>query len=319
MESAAIGGAERRQSMKAIVIHKYGGPEELKFEEYRDPIPGAGEVLVRVAATSINPFDIKRRSGAAKDAAPINFPGVVGVDVSGTVFKIGVGVSDFSVGDRVFAMSDQTYAELCIVKASSLAKIPAGLDLIEAAALPLVTTTGNELISVGTGIQSGQTVLVTGAVGNLGRSAVFTAKDRGATVIAGVLKRQVQDAASLGADRIVATDDDKAMADLLLLDAVADTVGGTTAEKLMAKVKSGGVFASVLGVPQNAKDFPAVKGVPVYAGPDAKILLHMAEAVKAGNLRIPIGRKLPLQDAAQGHAAVEKGEVGKLLLVVDKA
>lgn len=301
--------------MKAIVIHNYGGPEELKFEEYPDPATGAGDVLVRVAATSINPFDIKRRSGAAKDAAPIKFPGIVGVDLSGTVLKVGTGVSGFSVGDQVFAMSDQTYAELCVVKAASLAKIPAGLDLIEAAALPLVTTTGNELISVGTGIQSGQTVLVTGAVGNVGRSAVFTAKNRGAVVIAGVLKRQLQEAANLGADRIVATDDEKSMAELPRLDAVADTVGGRTAEQLIAKVKSGGVFASVLGMPQNAKDFPSVKGVPVYAGPDAKILLHMAEAVKAGKLKIPIGRKLPLQDAAQGHAAVEKGGAGKLLLV----
>lgn len=305
--------------MKAIVVHKYGGPEELKFEDYPDPVPGAGQVLVRVAATSINPFDFKRRSGAAKEGAPIKFPGVIGVDVSGTVLKLGAGVSGFSVGDQVLAMSDQTYAELCVVPAANLVKIPAGLDLIEAAALPLVTTTGHELISVGTGIRSGQTVLVTGAVGNVGRSAVFTAKDRGAIVIAGVLKRQMQDAASLGADQIVATDDEKSLAKLPPLDAVADTVGGKTAEQLIAKVKSGGVFASVLGVPSNAKDFPSVKCVPVYAGPDAKILLHMAEAVKAGKLKIPIGQKLPLKDAAQGHAAAEKGGAGKVLLVVDKA
>ncbi len=106
--------------MKAIVVHKYGGPEELKFEEYPDPVPGAGEVLVRIAATSINPFDIMRRSGAAKDAAPIKFPGVVGVDLSGTILKVGSGVSGFAVGDQVFAMADETYAELCVVKASSL-------------------------------------------------------------------------------------------------------------------------------------------------------------------------------------------------------
>jgi NADPH:quinone reductase-like Zn-dependent oxidoreductase len=255
--------------MKAVVVHKYGGPEELKFEEFPDPAPGAGEVLVRIAATGINPFDIMRRSGAAKDAAPIKFPGV-GVDLSGTILQVGPGVSGFAVGDQVFAMAGQTYAELCVVKASSLAKIPAGLDLIEAAALPLVTTTGNQLISMGTGIQSGQTVLVTGAVGNVGRSAVFTAKDRGAVVIAGVLKRQVQEAASLGADQIVATDDEMSMANLPELDAVADAVNGKTAEKLIAKVKRCGVFASVLGAPQNAKDYPAVKVVPVYAVPDAK-------------------------------------------------
>ena len=225
--------------MKAIVVHKYGGPEEMKFEDYPDPVPGSGEVLVRIAATSINPFDMMRRSGAAKDAAPIKFPGIIGVDVSGTILKVGPGVQAFSVGDRVFAMADQTYAELCVVKIASLAKIPEGLDVVEAAALPLVTTTGNQLISVGTGVKAGETVLVAGAVGNVGRSAVFTAKERGAVVIAGVLKRQLQEAAGVGADQVVATDDDNAMADLPQLDAVADAVGGKTAEKLIAKVKQG--------------------------------------------------------------------------------
>lgn len=175
--------------MKAVVIHQYGGPEVLKFEEYPDPVPGAGEVLVRVAATSINPFDIMRRSGNAKDVAPIKFPGIAGVDLSGTVREVGPGVEGFSVGDQVFGMADQTYAELCVVKAASLGRISEGLDVVDAAALPLVTTTGNELITVGTGVGTGQTVLVTGAVGNVGRSAVFTAKARGAVVIAGVLKR----------------------------------------------------------------------------------------------------------------------------------
>lgn len=305
--------------MKAIVIHKYGGPEELKFEDYADPVPGPGEVLVQIAATSINPFDLMRRSGAAKDFAPIKFPGIVGVDVSGAVVKVGPGVQDFSAGDHVFGMADQTYAELCVAKASSLAKIPAGLDVVDSAALPLVTTTGNQLISVGTGIKDGQTVLVTGAVGNVGRSAVFTAKDLGAVVIAGVLKKQLQAAVSLGADRIVATDDEKSIANLSELDAVADTVNGRTAETLISKVKGAGVFATVLGVPQNAKDYPSVRVVPVYATPDAKILLYMAQAVKAGRLKIPIGRKLPLRDAEQGHAAVAKGSAGKSLLVVSES
>src|SRR6266849_2410543 len=138
--------------MKAVVIHQYGGPEVLKFEDYPDPVAGAGEALVRVAATSINPFDIMRRSGSAKDVAPIKFPGMVGVDLSGTVLKVGPGVEGFSVGDQVFGMADQTCAELCVVKAASLGKIPEGLDVVDAAALPLVTTTGNQLISVGTGV-----------------------------------------------------------------------------------------------------------------------------------------------------------------------
>src|SRR6202035_5699431 len=202
--------------------------------------------------------------------------GVIGVDFSGEVITVSAGVKGFSIGERVFGMADKTYAELCVVKAASVAKIPEGFDAVEAAALPLVTTTGNQLISVGTSVRSGQTVLVTGAAGNVGRSAVFTAKERGAKVIAGVLKTQIQKAASIGADQVVATDDDSVLANLRSLDAVADTVNGATAQKLLSKVKKGGVFASVLGAPQNAKDYPDIKVVPVYSQPDPKILVHMA-------------------------------------------
>jgi len=104
--------------MKAIVVHQYGGPEVLKYEDYPDPVPGPGEVLVRVAATSVNPIDYKRRAGLTKDFYPIQFPGLIGVDVAGTALRIGPGVEGFSVGDRVFAMADNTYAELCVIKAA---------------------------------------------------------------------------------------------------------------------------------------------------------------------------------------------------------
>jgi NADPH:quinone reductase-like Zn-dependent oxidoreductase len=300
--------------MKAVVVHQYGGPEVLKFEDYPDPVPGSGEVLVRVAATSINPIDYKRRAGLTKDFYPIRFPGLIGVDIAGTVVKIGPAVEGFSIGDQVFAMADNTYAELCVVKTAILAKVPKGLDLIQAAALPLVTTTGNQLISA-TGIRAGQAVLVVGAAGNVGRSAVFTARQRGATVIAGVLKRQMDEAKTVGADQVVATDDDAALANLPMLDVVADTVNGKTAEKLIAKVKPGGVFASVLGAPQNASSYPSVKVVPVFSKFDRKTLEFMAEAVRDGKLVIPISRKLPLSEAAEAQAEAEKGGVGKILLV----
>jgi len=300
--------------MKAIVVHQYGGPEVLKFEEYRDPVPGQGEVLVRVAAASVNPIDYKRRAGLTKDFYPLRFPGLIGVDVSGTVAKLGPGEEGFAVGDQVFAMADNTYAELCVVNASVLAKIPKGLDLIEAAALPLVTVTGNQLLS-STEVKAGQTVLVVGAVGNVGRSAVFTAKQRGGVVIAGVLKRQIDEAKTVGADQVVATDDDNAIANLPALDAVADAVGGRTAEKLIAKVKPGGVFAAVNGAPQNAAEYPSVKVVPIFSKFDRETLQFMAEAVRDGKLVIPIGERLPLSEAAEAQAAAEKGGIGKILLV----
>jgi NADPH:quinone reductase-like Zn-dependent oxidoreductase len=301
--------------VKAIVVHEYGGPDVLKFEEYPDPVPGPGDALVRVAAASVNPLDCKRRRGLTKDYYPIHFPGLIGVDMAGTVIKTAPGVEGFSIGDRVFAMADNTYAELCVVNVAILAKVPKGLDLIEAAALPLVTTTGNQLLSA-TGVKSGQTVMVVGAVGNVGRSAVFTAKDRGAVVIAGVLKRQMDEAKTVGADQVVATDDDTAIANLPPLDAVADAVGGRTAEKLIARVKPGGVFASVLGKPQNAANYPSVKAVFVFSKFDRKTLEFMAEAVRDGKLVIPISRKLPLSEAAEAQAAAEKGGIGKILLII---
>src|SRR3984957_13550497 len=177
-------------NMKAIVVHEYGGPEVLKFEEYPDPVPGPGEVLVRIAAASVNPIDYKRRAGLTKDFYPMQFPGLIGVDMAGTVVQVGAGGEGFLAGYQGCAIEDKTYAEVCVVKATVLAKVPKGLDLIQAAALPLVTTTGNQLLSA-TGIKAGQTVLVVGAAGSVGRSAVFTAKQRGAVVIAGVLKSRM--------------------------------------------------------------------------------------------------------------------------------
>ncbi len=302
--------------MKAVVFHKYGGPDELKYEDFPDPVAGEGEVLVRVSAVSINPFDYKIRSGQVKDVLPVQFPAILGIDVSGVVEKVGPSVESFAPGDKVFALASKTYAQLCVVKAADLARIPEGMHIDETAALPLVTLTGEQLISVGTAVKQGDTVLVSGAAGNVGRSAVFTAKKRGAKVIAGVLRRQLNEAQSIRADEIVALDDDLDLDKVKFVDAVADTVGGKTAEKLITKVKDGGVFATVLGAPGNAGQCPSVRVVPVYSTADAAAMVSLAEAVNAGELEIPIGRKLALKDAAEGHAAVEQGGVkGKVLLL----
>ncbi|HMD55112.1 MAG TPA: NADP-dependent oxidoreductase, partial [Phycisphaerae bacterium] len=210
--------------------------------------------------------------------------------------------------------ADQAYAERCAIPAKTLAKVPQGLDLIDAAALPLVTTTGYMLIDKGMEIKGRQTVLVIGALGSVGRSAVYTARQRGAVVIAGVRTNQLQQAASLSVDQVVATDDQSAIDKLPPVDAVADTVGGKIAEIFLGKVARGGVFASVIGPPANAKDYPTVRVVPVYSEPDVKIQLEMAGAVVNKKLAIPIGLKLPLSKTSEGHIAFEKGSVGKVLL-----
>ena len=301
--------------MKAVVLHEYGAPDRLRYEDAPDPVAGEGQVLVRVAATSVNPIDYKLRSGALKDYRPLALPAILGRDISGLVREVGAGVSGLAPGDKVMALGNAAYAELVVVKAEDLTRVPDGLDLVEAAALPLVTLTGEQLITRGTKIKSGQTVLIAGAVGGVGRSAVWTAKKAGATVIAGVRKRQIEEARGIGADEVIALDDTSAMEKLGLVDAVADTVGGKTAEMLMGKVKRGGVFASVLGAPGNAKMHLTVRVVPVQVVPDAGMLRTLAEEVVAKRLVIPIDRMIPLKDAGEGQAAAEKGGIGKVLLL----
>jgi NADPH:quinone reductase-like Zn-dependent oxidoreductase len=304
-----------RCQMKAVVLHEYGGPDKLKYEDVPDPVAKQDEVLVRVAASSVNPIDYKMRSGAMKAFFPLELPAILGWDISGTVRELGPGVSQFKPGDKVMAVVSKAYAELAVVAAKDLALVPDNLDLVKAAALPLVTLTGEQLITRGAKIQSGQTVLVTGAVGSVGRSAVWTAKKAGAKVIAGVKKSQVKEAAALGADQVLALDDSGAVDKLGFIDAVADTVGGETAEKLLGKVKQGGVFASVLGPPANAGMHPTVRIEPIQSKPDAAMLRIMAEDAAALQLVIPIDRMVPLADAGEAQAAAEKGRVGKILLL----
>jgi NADPH:quinone reductase-like Zn-dependent oxidoreductase len=301
--------------MKAVVMHEYGGADVLKYEAFPDPVPSKGEVLIRVAAAGVNPVDLLQRSGATKSYMPVEFPGVIGWDLSGTIVELGPEVRDFSVGDRVFAWAFHTYAELCAVKTSILAKIPSGIDIVDAAALPLVTITGSQLIVVASGAKPGQAVLVSGAVGSVARAAVRTAKDKGAFVIAGVLKKQLDQAESAGADQVVALDDEAAFKALAQVDVVANTVRGATAEQLLSKVKDGGIFASVTGVPDSAKNRPTIRTVAFVSKQDTTTLLYMATAVRDGKLKIPVSQKLPLRDARQGHIAVEKGAGGKVLLL----
>ena len=303
-------------AMKAVVIHKYGGPDELRWEDFKDPELGPGEVLVRVAAAGINPVDYKMRSGEAKERFPVEFPGILGRDVSGTVAAVGEGVTTFAEGDRVFALTWHTYAELVVVKAEEVARIPEDLGIVDAAALPLVLLTGEQLITRGVAPQKGWTVLVAGAMGGVGRTAAYTAKQAGATVIAGVKKSQLADAKSLGADKLLALDDKDAFAEIGFLDGIADAVGGKTAEQLLGKVKQGGVFASVLGPPANATMHPTVRVVPIVSEPDVPTLERLAKDVAQKRLVIPVDRMLPMAEAADGQRAVEKGGIGKVLLLV---
>jgi NADPH:quinone reductase-like Zn-dependent oxidoreductase len=300
--------------MKAVVLHEYGPPSKLIYEDFDDPTPGLGEVLVRVHAVSINPVDWKMRSGAAKEHFPVTFPGILGRDVAGVVAKLGEDVEGFKPGDRVFALAHATYAEFCVVKATDLALIPEGLELTTAGAVPLVSVTGDQLIRRAAKVQQGQTIVLTGALGSVGRCALFAALEIGAKVIAGVRRKQFDEVLALGAAAAIDLDDDKSIASVGVVDAVADTVNHDVAAKLIGKVKPGGIFASVLGPPSNAALNPTVQVNAIMATPDPKTFIHYGEAIRDGKLKLPIDSMMPLSEAGAAQERAEKGGVGKIVL-----
>jgi len=301
--------------MKAVVLTDYGDVDKLELRDVPDPKPGPGEVKIRTAATSVNPIDWKLRSGAARQMMPLQFPAILGRDVSGEVTETGPGVTGFKRGDKVLGLTQHAYAEQVLAKADALAQVPAGLDVRDAAALPLVTLTGTELIDEAVQPRAGDLVLVTGAVGGVGRSAVFAAKRLGARVIAGVKRSQKREAEALGVDQVVAIDDDAEIERLPEVDAIADTVGGETIAKLVPKIRKGGTLASVLGEPAAAKGRDLrVRGF--LSHPDGKRLSDLAEAAARGQLRIPIGKRLPISEVREAHRMAEHGTDGKILLVV---
>jgi NADPH:quinone reductase-like Zn-dependent oxidoreductase len=298
-------------------LYEYGGPENLKYEEaVPEPVMGADSVLVAAAATSVNPIDWKVRSGARQKDFPLALPAILGKDVSGVVQAVGRDVRTFKRGDRVLAYTNATYAQLVAVEGAVLTHLPDGVDLIDAAAIPLVALTGEQLVRLAAQAQPGQTLLVSGALGSVGRAAVHTARKLGLKVIAGVRAAQLAQARSLGVENVLAIDDDAAIARLELVDAVADTVGGETAAKLFGRVKNGGHFGYASVLPENVPARNATVTVTrVFARPDASKVREFADDIRDGKFTLPVSRRMPLREAGKAHALMEKGGAGKIVLI----
>jgi len=301
--------------MRAIVLPEYGPPSALQMRNVPDPKPGANEILVRMAGASVNPVDWKQRSGALQQYLPLVLPAVLGRDASGTVTGVGSGVTKFAIGDRVLGrVPGGGYAEMVVGPVDGWALVPPKLDLADAGALPLVVLTGAQLAEDAVDARAGETILVTGAIGGVGRAAVFAAKGRGAKVYAGVRGKQKAEAARLGADEVVAIDDGDEIAKLPTLDGIADTVSGETLQRLLAKLKPGGKIGSVLGEPAGARERGfIVKAFMTHSDP--KRLGELAAAVADGKLTIPIAKRFPLAEASAAHELAEKGVYGKVLLL----
>jgi NADPH:quinone reductase-like Zn-dependent oxidoreductase len=302
--------------MKAVRIYEYGGPEKLRFDlDAPEPVVGNDSVLIEAAATSVNPVDWKIRSGARQKDFPLALPAILGKDVSGIVRVVGINVPNFKPGDRVLAMADATYAELVLVGASILTHLPDGCDLIDSAAIPLISLTGDQLVRIAARAQPGQSIIVSGALGSVGRAAVHTAKKLGMHVIAAVRGAQLAAAASLGV-QTVAIDEPTAVAQCTKVDAIADTIGGDSAAALFAKVKDGGCFGYASVLPEGvAAKYPAVTVTRVYARPDPSKVREFADDVRDGKFVLPISQRMPLRAAHEAHALAQGGGAGKIVLI----
>jgi NADPH:quinone reductase len=316
---AANAAKAEEVQMRVMQFDQQGPPEVLHLAEMERPRPGPGEVLIEARAIGTNPADTYARRGKYAQRS-IKFPAVVGLDVAGVVAAVGDGVTELRRGDRVAASTKTgSYAAYSIALAKDCAKLPKGFAFDIAAALPCAALTGVQLIEVGIPqLKPGQTVLVTGATGSVGRFAVYAARAKGARVIAAVRPAYTDEALALGVEKAISTDSD--LPSDLHVDHVADTIGGPVAARLCQALAPGGsIITSVTAPTGEAGIDPA--GLPAKPEHlsyhhDGKRLEQIIYDVKLGKVAMPIALRLPLADAAEAHRLIEKGgSRGKIILI----
>ncbi|MFJ9697422.1 NADP-dependent oxidoreductase [Kitasatospora sp. NPDC101183] len=309
--------------MKAITQQTYGGTDVLTEVELDRPTPGPSEVLVRVHAAGMNPTDWKHRQYAGLVG---RLPLVLGWDVSGVVAAVGLGVTIHEVGDEVFGMLPYpdgvgSFAEYVVAPARALVRKPAGVDHVQAGAIPLAALTAWQALVDAADVEPGQRVLVHAAAGGVGHLAVQIAKTRGAYVIGTASAAKHALLRELGADELIdyRSEDFAAIAPV---DVVLDAIGGDTATRSLAALKPGGrlVTIALSSLPADLAEQAAAHGVrlhPLLVEADQAGMLAIAELVTAGKLRAVVEATFPLDRAAEGHALGDTGRVtGKIVLTV---
>jgi len=305
--------------MKAAFIEQFGGPEVLKYGELPDPVAGPGEVVVDVAAASVNGADWRVRAGQYSEA---KFPLVLGRDFSGTVAAAGAGVDDLKVGDAVFGVLEAgregTYAEKLAIKAAIIARKPERLSHVDAAALALTGLTAIISIETTLKLRRGETILIQGGAGGVAGFAIQLAKHIGARVITTTSAPNVNYVRSLGADEVIDYNAQDFTRTVGACDAVFDTVGGEVAQKSFAVLKPGGRAAFIASGPQAPKpvrgDVTSLR--PAVARARAP-LERIAELVTTGAVRPPEIKLYRLPQAAEAHRVSESRHLrGKLVFEI---
>ena len=320
-ETTQIENERIKMIMKAIRIHSYGGPEVLAQVEMQRPAPGANEVLIKVHAASVNPFDWKARAGYVKEFFPLTFPATLGSDVSGTVEEVGPGVARFKRGDEVYAslgLEGGGYAEYAVAKEAIVAEKPGTLDHVQAAAVPTGGITAWQALFEVAQLRAGQKVLIHAAAGGVGNFAVQFAKAKGAYVIGTASSRNQAFLVELGVDKAVDYQKTRFEDVVHEADVVLDTIGGDTQERSFKALKKGGILVSIVQPP--SQELATKYGVRAlfYGGhPSSSNLAEIAKLIDAGKVKTVVETVLPLEEAPRAHELSQSGHVrGKIVLKV---
>jgi NADPH:quinone reductase-like Zn-dependent oxidoreductase len=319
----SIAGAPAHSAtMKAIVVHEYGGPEVLKYEDAPRPEPKENEVLIRVKAASVNPVDVAIRKGYLKEFTGNKFPLILGMDASGVVEKVGANVHKFKLGDPViafFTLAGQGgYAQFVVATENEVAPKPSAITFEQAAAVPAAGSTAwTALVETGN-LKAGQTVLIHGGSGGVGHFAIQIAKARGAKVIATASSANQDFLKQLGVD--VAVDYTKQKFEDVAkdVDLVLDSVGDDTLKRSYGVVRKGGMIVSIVDdVDRNELVARGIRGTAIRTEPNEKTLEELARLIDAKKVAPVVSQVLQLSEVGKAHQQIATRHTrGKIVLKV---
>jgi NADPH:quinone reductase-like Zn-dependent oxidoreductase len=303
-----VAARQRVRTMKAWRVNDFGGTEAMTFEDVAMPQPAPGEILVKVAAAGVGPWDGWIRSGHS--ALPQPLPLTLGSELSGTVAAIGDGVTDFAVGESVYGVTNArftgAYAEYAVVSAAMMAGKPESLTDAEAASVPVIAVTAWQALFEQARVGQGQTVLIHGAAGNVGAYAVQFARQSGAHVIATAGTGDIGVVRALGADEVIDYKTARFEDMVRDIDVVIDLVGGETQERSFAILKPGGLLVSAVSQPDQAlAERHGVRALFFLVEVTTMHLTRIAEIIDAGELMVNVGTVLHFADARIAHEMLD--------------
>lgn len=298
--------------MKAALLKAYGDVDQLEIGDIPTPQAGPGEVLIKIEASAVNPFDLILRQGFMAQFIPLPLPAVLGADAAGTISALGEGVSGFTVGDRVvadFAANGKgAHAEYGVVPATSVAKLPAALSFEQGASLVKAGLTGRQTVEA-LGVKAGDRVLVSGGLGTVGRVAIQHLRQIGAKPVAGVRPERLNEGREVAGEALDITTPVAGPS----FD-YAISAAGPVAGNLIGHVRDGGQVASIVPVPEGANAGNRVTIHELYHRTDAATLDAVLDSAARGQLVIPISHTFALDQIGEAQKAVASGAPGKVVL-----